>query len=142
MRLIHVCFLLANTTVTTLGSSRVGIIPTAGTYVPVYPVGGHAVGVPAAPVSPGGRFSRQISSTSTPSPQQQHYRTPPPPPPQGYYFEHQQQQLPPRTAGKPQQFHLPSPKTLFTAIYEYKAQGEDELNIEKGDLIEVEPNNI
>ena len=30
-----------------------------------------------------------------------------------------------------------NPKNMFTAIYEYKAQGEDELSLEKGDTIEV-----
>ena len=31
----------------------------------------------------------------------------------------------------------PNPKNMFTAIYEYKAQGEDELSLDKGDTIEV-----
>ena len=31
----------------------------------------------------------------------------------------------------------PNPKNMFTAIYEYKAQGEDELSLQKGDTIEV-----
>ena len=31
----------------------------------------------------------------------------------------------------------PNPKNMFTAIYEYKAQGEDELSLNKGDTIEV-----
>ena len=80
--------------------------------------------------------SRQSTKIATPLYLSQH----------GYYgYDPNPSQIPthqlgpPRSSGGPQQqqmFHLPSPKTLFTAIYEYKAQGDDELNLEKGMIIQ------